>query len=69
MSLKEILTKIVNDKESVLLCNALGSYKAEELLDDLQDTKLNIRSHYQKGLYIAKISETGFLSDVLYRVK
>lgn len=69
MSLKEILEKIAADQASVCLSNANGSYKAQELLNTLPDNKLKIRSFYQQGLYIAKISEAGFLSDVLYRVK
>ena len=69
MNLREILKKIIEKQETVLLSNSIDSFKAEELLASLPDTKLNIRSFYQQGLYIAKINENGFLGDVLYRVE
>ncbi len=69
MILKEILKNIVAKQERVLLCNTTDSFKAEELLASLPDTKLNIKSFYQQGLYIARINDKGFLGDVLYRVK
>ncbi len=69
MILKEILKNIAAKQEKVLLCNKSDSFNAEELLANLPDSKLNIRSFYQQGLYIAKINENGFLGDVLYRVK
>ena len=69
MSLREILKKIIEKQETVLLSNSINSFKAEELLASLPDTKLNIRSFYQQGLYIARINEKGFMGEVLYRVK
>ncbi|MEN8155242.1 MAG: hypothetical protein ABFR75_14605 [Acidobacteriota bacterium] len=69
MILKEILNKIVENQQSILLCDSSNSFNAEELLASLSDTKLNIRSFYQQGLYIARIDDKGFLGDVLYRVK
>ena len=69
MILKEILNKIVEKQQSILLSDSSNSFNAKELLASLSDTKLNIRSFYQQGLYIARINEKGFLGDVLYRVK
>ena len=69
MRLKEILYNIVEKQQSILLFDSSNSFKAEELLSSLPETKLNIPSHYQKGLYIARINEKGFMGDVLYRVK
>ena len=69
MSLREILKKIIEKQEPILLYNSSDNFKAEDLLASLPDTKLNIRSFYQKGLYIARINDKGFLGDVLYRVK
>ncbi len=69
MILKEILNNIAEKQQSILLCDSSNSFKAEELLESLSDTKLNIRSFYQQGLYIARIDDKCFLGDVLYRVK
>jgi len=69
MILKEILNKIVEKQQSILLSDSSNSFNAKELLASLSDTKLNIRSFYQEGLYIARIDDKGFLGDVLYRVK
>jgi len=69
MNLREILKKIIEKQETVILSNSNESFNAKELLASLSDTKLNIRSFYQQGLYIARIDDKGFLGDVLYRVK
>jgi len=69
MNLREILKKIIDKQETVILSNSIDSFNAKELLASLPDTKLNIRSFYQQGLYIARIDDKGFLGDVLYRVK
>ncbi|MEN8155262.1 MAG: hypothetical protein ABFR75_14705 [Acidobacteriota bacterium] len=69
MILKEILNDIVEKQQSILLCDSSNSFNAEELLASLSDTKLNIRSFYHQGLYIARIDDKGFLGEVLYRVK
>ncbi len=69
MRLREILIGIATEQETILLCNSSNSFKAKELLASLPDTKLNIQSHYQQGLYIARINDKGFMGEVLYRVK
>ncbi len=69
MNLREILEKIIEKQETVLLSNSIDSFKAEELLNSLSESKLKTRSFYQQGLYIAMINDKGFLGDVLYRVK
>ncbi len=68
MSLREILEEIIEKQEPVRLHNSSDKFKAEDLLASLTDRKLNIRSFYQQGLYIARINEKGFLGDVLYRI-
>jgi hypothetical protein len=69
MSLKDILTKLAGEKESFSLCNVNGSHTPVSLLSELSESKLSTRSHYQPGLYIAEINESGYLGAVLYRVK
>jgi hypothetical protein len=69
MSLKDILTKLAEEKESFSLCNANGSHTPASLLSELSESKLSTRSHYQTGLYIAEINALGYLGAVLYRVK
>lgn len=69
MKLREILKSLIEKKEKILLYNSHGSFNPEELLNTLPETKLNILSYYQKGLYIARLNEKGFLGDVLYRIK
>lgn len=69
MSLKEILIKMDEYKGDFLLSNSSGSYSPAELLKQLKEKKLDTRSHYQPGMYIAEISESGFLGTVLFRVK
>ena len=69
MSLKDILTKLAEETESFFLYNAKGSHSPASLLNELSESKLSTRSHYQPGLYIAEINESGYLGTVLYRVK
>ena len=69
MSLKEILTRMVEAKADILLNNAAGSFTPSGLLDTLSLPKLNTRSYYQSGLYIAEINDSGYLGAVLYKVE
>ena len=69
MRLKDILTKLAEETESFFLYNAKGSHSPASLLNELSESKLSTRSHYQPGLYIAEINEAGYLGAVLYRVK
>ena len=69
MDLKEILNKIIEKQLPVVLCNSNGNFSASELLKNLSETKLRTKAYYQTGLYIAKISESGFLGDVLFKLE
>ncbi|MFB0566536.1 MAG: hypothetical protein ACETWK_12780 [Candidatus Aminicenantaceae bacterium] len=69
MSLKEILEKIVEDDEPVLLSDNKKDWEASVLLESLSEPMLKRRAHLQPGLYIAEINDSGYLGQVLYRVK
>ncbi len=69
MILKEILEKMVVEQSRVLLSNTKGDWEANTLLATLSPLMLKRRVHMQPGLYIAEISETGYLGQVLYKLK
>lgn len=69
MSLKEILQKIVEGGESILLCDSERDWEANELLSGLSERTLKRQAHLQHGLYIAEISDAGYLGRVMYKVK
>ena len=69
MSLKEILESIVADNSPILLCSGDKEYEASTLLETLHPVKLKRQAHMQSGLYIAAISDGGYLGDVMYKVK
>ncbi|MBN1196801.1 MAG: hypothetical protein JXA62_05285 [Candidatus Aminicenantes bacterium] len=69
MSLREILSRMADDGGEIRLADQSGCYGPRELLDSLSAARLAVRSHYQPGLYIARIDEAGYLGAVLYRVK
>lgn len=69
MSLRDILTKIVEDKNPVILNDGNQDWEARELLDSLSEPRLKTNAHMQTGLYIAEINEGGYLGKILYRVK
>lgn len=69
MSLKEILQKIVDDGEPVLLLDSDNNWEASDLLNQLSQRTLDTRAHLQAGMYIAEINETGYLGRVMFRVK
>ena len=69
MSLKEILEKIVEDDEPVLLADSNKDWEAIALLENLSEPMLKRKAHFQPGLYIAEINDSGYLGQVLYRVK
>lgn len=69
MVLREILQKIVDDKDPILLCDRTQDWEAGALLDFLSEPMLKRQAHMQPGLYIALISDGGYLGEVLYRVK
>lgn len=69
MLLKEILRKLVEDNEPVLLSNNGKDWTADALLESLSEPMLKMKAHLQPGLYIAAINEAGYLGQVLYKLK
>jgi hypothetical protein len=69
MSLKDILQKLVSEKAPVLLADSQNEWQAGTLLEKLSETRLKTSAHMQPGLYIAEISEAGYLGRVLYKLK
>lgn len=69
MHLKEILQKIVENRESVLLSDKQQDWEASVLLEKLSEPMLKTEAYLQPGLYIAEINEGGYLGRVLYRIK
>jgi hypothetical protein len=69
MSLKEILEKIVKEDVPVLLSANNKDWEASALLTNLSEPMLRRRAYLQPGLYIAEINDSGYLGQVLYRVK
>jgi len=69
MRLKEILQKIAKDKDPVLLSDGEKEWEASALLSNLSDLMLKKQVYFQPGLYIAEISDAGFLGQVMYRIK
>lgn len=69
MSLKEILMKLSAERMPVLLCDSQSEWEAESLLDSLSAPRLRASAYLQPGLYIAEISENGYLGRVLYKIK
>jgi len=69
MSLKEILEKMIKDGAHVLLSANNKDWEASALLADLSEPMLKRRAYLQPGLYIAEISDSGYLGQVLFRLK
>jgi hypothetical protein len=69
MRLREILEKIVEDEEQVLLSNNGKDWEASALLENLSEPMLRRQAYLQPGLYIAEINDAGYLGTVLYKVK
>lgn len=69
MNLKQTLQKIMGNSLPVLLSDSHQDWEALDLLNNLSELKLNRQVYLQPGLYIAEISEKGYLGTVLYRIK
>ncbi len=69
VSLKEILEKLISERVPILLSDRKGDWEARDLLDSLSIPMLKRRAYFQPGMYIALISDGGYLGEVLYRVK
>ena len=69
MRLREILEQIIENGNSVLLCDSNKDWEPSELLENLSEPRLKRQAHMVPGLYIAEISDSGYLGQVLYRIK
>lgn len=69
MSLREVLTKIVENNSPILLSDGDKDWEASDLLNSLSEIKLKRNAYLQPGMYIAEINEGGYLGAVLYKVK
>jgi hypothetical protein len=69
MNLREILQNLVEDGNPILVNNEKVFAEANVHLSNLSEMLLKREVHLQPGMYIAEISETGYLGRVLYRFK
>jgi hypothetical protein len=69
MSLKDALATIIHGGEPILLSTAGTDWEATALLERLPERKLDQRVQYMPGFYIAAVSESMCLGEVLYRIK
>lgn len=69
MNLKEILQKIVDNGDAILLSDKEKDWEAGELLSGLSERTLKTPAHLQQGMYIAEISPAGYLGKVMFKVK
>ena len=68
MILRDILQKIVNEGEMVLLRDSKTDWEASALLTSLSEIALKRQAHLQSGLYIADIDDKGYLGRVIYKI-
>ena len=69
MSLKEILEGIVENNTPIMLADSNKDWEAGDLLQKLSPIMLKRQAHMQPGLYIAEVSDAGYLGRVLYKIK
>jgi len=69
MSLRDALATIADARETILLHASGGDWEAKALLDSLPERKLDQRVQYMPGFYIAAVSESMCLGEVLYRIR
>jgi len=69
MSLREILDKMIKESHPVLLNDGIQDWEAGALREHLSERFLKKQAYLQRGLYIAAISESGYLGEVLYKLK
>jgi hypothetical protein len=68
MSLKDALATIVDASEPVLLRSNGSDWEARALLESLPERKLGQKVQYMPGFYIAAVSDSMCLGEVLYRI-
>ncbi|MBU1101162.1 MAG: hypothetical protein KKA84_12245 [Bacteroidetes bacterium] len=69
MSLKEILEGLVQNNEPITLSDSNKEWNAGDLLQKLSPVMLKRKAHIQPGLYIAEVSDAGYLGSVLFKIK
>jgi hypothetical protein len=69
MYLKEVLEKIVIDKQAVILRDSSRDWEANDLLNNLSTGMLKRPVHMLPGIYIAALTESGLMGEVLYRLR
>lgn len=69
MNLKEILQKLIDNNDAILLSDKEKDWEASELLNGLSERTLKTPAHLQPGMYIAEISPAGYLGRVMFKVK
>lgn len=69
MNLKDILVKLSEENSSILLNDGEKEWEAQGLLETLSAPILNRDAYMQPGLYIAEINNSGYLGQVLYKLK
>jgi len=69
MSLRDALAAIVAASEPVLLRASGADWEARVLLESLPERKLGQKVQYMPGFYIAAVSDSMCLGEVLYRIK
>ena len=67
MNLKDVLQKLVDDGNSVLLNDGDKISSANDLLETLSEPMLKRQAFMQPGLYIAEINDSGYLGNVIYK--
>jgi hypothetical protein len=68
MKLKEILQKLVDDGDQTILYDGQKYSGAVELLAGLPVQTLERQAYLQPGLYIAEISDGGYLGRVMFKL-
>jgi len=69
MCLKDVLEKIVADNQAVVLRDSRQEWKAADLLQKLSTGMLKRPVHMLPGVYIAALTESGLMGEVLYRLR
>jgi hypothetical protein len=68
MCLKDVLNKIIADNPAVVLRDSRQEWDAAGLLQKLSSGMLQRPVHMLPGVYIAALTESGLMGEVLYRL-
>jgi hypothetical protein len=69
MNLREVLEKIVTERQAVILKDSRRDWEAADLLTSLSPRVLGRSVHMLPGVYIAAVAESGLMGEVLYRLR